>query len=201
MKSGLVKEPIFFATPADFRRWLRANHESTRELWVGFYRKASGRPSVTWPESVDEALCVGWIDGLRKTIDTQSYRIRFTPRKPTSNWSAVNIGRVQDLIGQGRMRPAGLKAFERRTEEKSGIYAYENRHAAVLGKSAERKFRARPTAWKFFQRQPAGYRQTAIWWVMSAKGEETRQKRLKTLIADSAAQRRIGALTRGGKAK
>jgi len=122
-----MPEPVFFATPTDFRRWLRSNHENTRELWVGFYRKATGRPSITWPESVDEALCVGWIDGLRKTIDAHSYRIRFTPRKPRSTWSAVNIGRVRELKRQGRMRSAGLKAFERRTEKKSGIYSYENR--------------------------------------------------------------------------
>jgi uncharacterized protein YdeI (YjbR/CyaY-like superfamily) len=201
VKPALTQEPIFFATPADFRRWLRTNHESTRELWVGFYKKGSGRPSITWPESVDEALCVGWIDGLRNTIDGQSYRIRFTPRKSTSNWSAVNIRRVQELTRRGRMRPAGLKALELRVEKKSGIYSYENRHAAVLSKSAERKFRANPDAWEFFQRQPAGYRTTAIWWVMSAKREETRQKRLETLIADSSARRRIGALMRTGKAK
>jgi len=193
--------PIFFATPADFRRWLRSNHENTRELWVGFYRKATGRPSITWPESVDEALCVGWIDGLRKTIDEQSYRIRFTPRKPTSTWSAVNIGRVKELTRQGRMRPAGLQAFERRTEKKSGIYANENRHAAVLSKADEKTLRAHPTAWKFFQRQPAGYRKMATWWVMSAKRAETRQKRLDALIADSAAGRRIGALARPSKEK
>jgi uncharacterized protein YdeI (YjbR/CyaY-like superfamily) len=168
---------------------------------VGFYKKATGRPSITWPESVDEALCVGWIDGLRKTIDAHSYRIRFTPRKPTSTWSAVNIGRVKELTRQGRMRPAGLKAFERRTETKSGTYAYENRHAAVLSKADEKTFRAHPTAWRFFQRQPAGYRKTATWWVMSAKREETRKHRLETLIADSAGQRRIGALARPTKAK
>lgn len=193
--------PVFFARPVDFRCWLDAHHETARELWVGFYRKASGRPSITWPESVDEGLCVGWIDGLRKGIDAQSYRIRFTPRKPTSTWSAVNIGRVQELARQGRMRPAGLKAFEHRTEKKSGIYAYENRHAAVLSRADEKKFRACRAAWRFFQNQPAGYRRTTIWWVMSAKREETQQRRLERLIADSAAQRRIGALARPGKAK
>ena len=201
MKPALTQEPIFFATPTKFRRWLDAHHKNTAELWVGFYRKGSGRPSITWPESVDDALCVGWIDGLRKAIDGQSYKIRFTPRKPTSNWSAVNIGRVQELTHQGRMRPAGRKAFELRAEEKSGIYAYENRHAAVLSKSAERKFRAHPAAWKFFQREPAGYRKTTIWWVMSAKREETRQKRLEALIADSTAQRRIGAMMARGRAE
>lgn len=168
---------------------------------MGFYKKATGRPSITWPESVDEALCVGWIDGLRKTIDAHSYRIRFTPRKPTSTWSAVNIGRVKELTRQGRMRPAGLKAFERRTETKSGIYAYENRHAAVLSKADEKKFRACRAGWQFFQRQPEGYRKTAIWWAMSAKREATRQQRLERLIADSVARRRIGALARPANRK
>ncbi len=196
-----IQKPIFFATPTDFQHWLDAHHWNARELWVGFYRKASDRPSMTWPESVDEALCVGWIDGLRKTIDAQSYGIRFTPRKETSNWSAVNIKRVLELARQGRVRPAGLKAFERRTEKRSGIYAYENRHAAVLDKANEWKFRANRAAWQFFQHQPVGYRKTAIWWVVSARKEETRQKRLKTLIADSAARRRIGALARPGKSK
>ena len=187
----LPTEIRFFATPEDFRKWLKAHHENARELWVGFYKKGSGRPSITWPESVNEALCVGWIDGLRKTIDAESYRIRFTPRKTTSNWSAVNIGRVRELTSLGRMRPAGLKAFELRTEEKSGIYAYENRKSAALGEAAEKRFRSRPKAWAFFQKQPAGYRKIATWWVISAKKEETRQQRLEKLIAQSEAGRRL----------
>jgi uncharacterized protein YdeI (YjbR/CyaY-like superfamily) len=187
----LPAEIRFFPTPEHFRKWLKANHENARELWVGFYKKDSGRPSITWPESVDEALCVGWIDGLRKTIDKQSYKIRFTPRKATSNWSAVNIGRVQELTRLGRMRPAGLKAFERRTEEKSGIYAYENRKSAVLGAAAVKQFRSSPKAWAFFQKQPAGYRQLATWWIISAKKEETRQQRLEKLIAQSEAGKRL----------
>ena len=188
---------MFFATPGDFRRWLQANHKSAAQLWVGFYRKSTGRPSITWPESVDEALCVGWIDGLRKTVDAESYAIRFTPRTATSAWSAVNIGRVADLTRQRRMRPTGLAAFERRIREK--CHSYENRQAAVLTKADEEKFRAHPAAWEFFQRQPNGYRKTVTWWVISAKKEETRQKRLKILIADSTAQRRIGALARPRK--
>ena len=167
------------------------NHKGTRELWVGFYKKGSGRPSITWPESVDEALCVGWIDGLRKTIDEESYKIRFTPRQKTSNWSAVNIARVQELTKLGRMRPAGLKAFKLRKEEKSGIYAYENRKSAVLGETAEKQFRSRPAAWEFFQNQPASYRQTLIWWIASAKKEETRNQRLEKLIAQSEAGKRV----------
>lgn len=187
----LLTETRFFATPEDFRKWLTVHHEDTRELWVGFYKKDSGRPSITWPESVDEALCVGWIDGLRKTIDTESYRIRFTPRKTTSNWSAVNIARVTELTNLGRIRPSGLKTFELRKAEKSGIYSYENRKSAVLGKAAEKRFRSQPGAWNFFQSQPASYRQTLTWWVVSAKKEETRQQRLEKLIAESDAGRRL----------
>jgi uncharacterized protein YdeI (YjbR/CyaY-like superfamily) len=191
VKKTSPNEIRFFATPDDFRNWLKINHENTREQWVGFYKKDSGRPSITWPESVDEALCVGWIDGLRKTIDAESYKIRFTPRKTTSNWSAVNIGRVRELTKQGRMRPAGVKAFELRKEDQSGIYAYENRKLAEFGKTEERQFRARTKAWNFFQSQPAGYRKLATWWVISAKREETRRKRLERLIAESEAGRRV----------
>ena len=162
-----------------------------RELWVGFYKKGSGRPSITWPESVDEALCVGWIDGLRKTIDAESHKIRFTPRKVTSNWSAVNIRRVQELIRLDRMLPAGIKAFERRKEESSGSYSYEKRKSAVLKEAGEQQFRSRPKAWSFFQNQPGSYRQTLIWWVVTAKKEETRQQRLARLIAESEAGRRL----------
>jgi uncharacterized protein YdeI (YjbR/CyaY-like superfamily) len=187
----IPRETRFFATPEDLRRWLKVYHQGTRELWVGFYKKGSGRPSITWPEAVDEALCVGWIDGLRKTIDAESYKIRFTPRKTTSNWSAVNIGRVKELTKQGRMRPGGLKAFQLRQEEKSGIYAYENRKSAVLGEATEKLFRSRPKAWDFFQNQSGSYRQTLIWWVVSAKKEETRKQRLKKLIAQSEAAKRI----------
>ena len=189
--NGSSVEPLFFPTPKAFREWLKINHSSSSEQWVGFYRKATGRPSITWPESVDEALCVGWIDGVRKTIDTESYKIRFTPRKATSNWSAVNIGRARELIRLGRMRPAGLKAFQRRTEEKSGIYAYENRKSATLGAADEKRFRARRKAWDFFQRLPAAYRQNLIWWIVTAKKEETRKQRLEKLIAASEAGRRL----------
>ena len=184
-------EPIFFATPAAFRNWLKKNHASSREQWIGFYRKASGRPSITWPESVDEALCVGWIDGLRKTIDAESYKIRFTPRKKESNWSAVNIGRVKELTKQGRMQPAGLAAFAHRTEAKSGIYAYENRKTALFDKADEKRFRSNPKAWEIFQSQPAGYRGLATWYVVTARKEATRHARLQKLIAQSEAGRRI----------
>ena len=184
-------EPIFFHTPVEFRNWLKKNHASSREQWIGFYRKASGRPSITWPESVDEALCVGWIDGLRKTIDAESYKIRFTPRKKESNWSAVNIARVKELTKQGRMQAAGLKAFALRKAEKSGIYAYENRKTAVLDKADEKRFRSNRKAWEFFQRQPPSYRQNVIWVLATAKKAETRRRKLEKLISESEAGRRI----------
>ena len=186
----------FFATPAEFRKWLLVNHTKAQELWVGFYKKESGHPSITWPESVDEALCVGWIDGIRKRLDDESYVIRFTPRKPQSTWSAVNISRVAELTLEGRMRPAGLAAFERRSEAKSAIYAYEQKETAAFDEEAERQFRANPRAWEFFQSQPPWYRRTATYKVISAKREETRQKRLATLIADSASGRRLRELDR-----
>lgn len=186
---------IFFVTPAAFEAWLEEHHASARELWVGYYKKDSGQPSITWPESVDEALCFGWIDGLRKTIDAQRYRIRFTPRKPGSNWSAVNVARVAVLTAEGRMRPAGLAAFERRRDERTAIYSYEQRHEATFDAAAEAQFQANEEAWAFFSARPPSYRQAAIRWVMSAKKEETRQRRLETLIADSAAGRTIKELT------
>ncbi|MFL5804312.1 MAG: YdeI/OmpD-associated family protein [Roseiflexaceae bacterium] len=192
-------DATFFETPATFRDWLEAYHDSAQELWVGYYKKGSGQPSITWPESLDEALCFGWIDGLRKTIDDASYRIRFTPRTPRSNWSAVNVQRVAELTAQGRMHPAGLRAFAQRAQAKTGIYAYEQRHTAELDAASEQQFRANEVAWAFFQAQPAGYRRTAIWWVISAKRDETRHKRLATLIDDSAHGRTIKELTRPGK--
>ena len=189
-------KPTFFATPADLRRWLKRHHKSADELLVGFYKKGSGRPSITWPESVDEALCYGWIDGVRRSLDDQSYTIRFTPRRPGSNWSLINIRKVEALIRGGRMEPAGLEAFEARDEAKSGVYSFEQRENAKLEAKAEAEFKANRAAWRFFQAQPAGYRKIAIFFVVSAKREETRERRLQTLIADSAAGRRIGLLNR-----
>ena len=183
-------EATFFAIPKDLRAWLRKNHASTPELWVGFYKKQTGRPSMTWSESVDEALCVGWIDGRRQTIDEESYRIRFTPRRRNSVWSAVNIGRVEVLTNEKRMRPAGLAAFAARSENKSGIYAYEQR-SEKLPELYAGLFRRNKTAWKFFEAQPPSYRKTIGWWVTSAKREETRRRRLETLIAASAEGRRL----------
>ncbi len=197
--NNTTSEPSFFATPDDFRSWLHEHHATAREQWVGFHKKGSGRPSITWPESVDEALCFGWIDGLRKSIDDTSYMIRFTPRKPDSNWSAVNMRRVAELTEQGRMQPAGLAAFARRRDETSAIYAYEQREQAALDEAEEQQMRATTDAWQFFQAQPRSYRQAAIRWVISAKKPETRRSRLARLIDDSAQGRTVQPLTRPGK--
>jgi uncharacterized protein YdeI (YjbR/CyaY-like superfamily) len=188
-------KPIFFTTPAEWRAWLQKNHAKQSEVLVGFYKKASGRPTMTWSEAVDQALCFGWIDGVRRSIDEKSYANRFTPRRPDSNWSAVNIKKVEQLTRQGLMHPAGLAAFDKRSEERSKTYSYE-RTNAKLDESQEKRFRAHKEAWAFWESQPPGYRRTATWWVVSAKRAETRERRLTTLIEDSANGRRIGALAR-----
>jgi len=190
----------FFNSPPDFRNWLEIHHAAAQELWVGYYKKDSGRPSMTWPESVDEALCFGWIDGIRKSVDDTSYTIRFTPRKPRSIWSAVNIRRAQELANLGRMRPAGLKAFQARQENKSGVYSYEQRSHKLEG-AYEEKLKKNKAAWDFFQAQPPSYRKAANWWVVSAKKEETRLKRLNKLIEDSAQGRTLPSFTRKKKSK
>jgi uncharacterized protein YdeI (YjbR/CyaY-like superfamily) len=189
-------EPKFFASPAEFRDWLERNHTSEQELLVGYHKKGTGRPSLTWSESVDEALCFGWIDGIRRTIDAERYTIRFTPRRKGSVWSKVNIRKVEELIQSGRMRPAGERAFEKRAEERSGIYSFEQRSEAVLSEEALARIRADAEAWKFWESQPPGYRRQATWWVVSAKREDTRSRRLEQLIADSAAGQRIAPLRR-----
>lgn len=180
----------FFKSPRDFRKWLEKNHASTGELLVGFYKKGSGIPSITWPESVDEALCFGWIDGVRKRVDDLSYTIRFTPRRPGSIWSSVNIKRVEELTRNELMMPAGIKAFAARKEYKSGIYAYEQR-STELPPPYDKRLRANKTAWTFFYAQPPSYRKLAFWWIVSAKREETRLKRLERLIEESAQGRRV----------
>jgi uncharacterized protein YdeI (YjbR/CyaY-like superfamily) len=180
----------FFRRPADFRKWLERNHATARELLVGFHKKDSGKPSVTWQESVDEALCFGWIDGVRKRVDEASYTIRFTPRKPTSTWSAINIGRVEVLTREGRMTPAGLKAYAARRENRSGIYSYEQR-SAELPEPYAGMLRKNGAAWRFFEAQPPGYRKLMSWRIVSAKKEETRLKRVQELIAASKEGRRL----------
>ncbi len=189
-------EPVCFSSPEEFRAWLEQHHATERELLVGFYKTATGLPSMRWAESVDEALCFGWIDGVRRTVDAERYTIRFTPRRPGSNWSEVNIRRAQELTREGRMRPAGLKAFEARRHDRSGVYSFEQRKAAELTADEIAAFRANAAAWSFWERQPAGYRKTATWWVVSAKRNGTRARRLRTLIADSEAGLRIGPLRR-----
>ena len=194
-------KPRFFPTPADFRAWLEENHETERELLVGFYKKESGRASITWPESVDEALCFGWIDGVRLSHGDVAYTIRFTPRKPTSIWSAINVAKVEALKKRGRMRPAGLRAYAARTPERTGVYSFERLEAAKLTDDQERRLRADRKAAAFFDAQPAGYRRIVTHWVVSAKRPETRDKRLAQLISDCAAGRRIRQLARPERAK
>jgi uncharacterized protein YdeI (YjbR/CyaY-like superfamily) len=189
-----MPEPRYFRSPSEFRKWLEKNHAKADELVVGFHKKGSGKPSMTWPESVDEALCFGWIDGIRKGVDEERYTIRFTPRRPGSNWSAVNLKRVPQLEALGRMADAGRAAFAKRSEAKSAIYSYENK-PEDLPPEQQKRFRANEKAWKFFSEQPAGYRRIALYWVLSAKKDETRERRLDTLIADSAAGRRLAQLT------
>lgn len=186
--------PKFFASAAAFRKWLEQNHDRKDELWVGLYKKASGKGGLTYREAVDQALCFGWIDGRSKSIDEVSYRQRFTPRREGSIWSAVNIRRIGELKEAGLMRPAGLEVFETRDPTKQGLYSFENEERS-LEKEQEKEFRRNKKAWEYFQAQPRGYRRTAIWWVVSAKREETRQRRLAALIADSEAGKRLKHLT------
>jgi uncharacterized protein YdeI (YjbR/CyaY-like superfamily) len=187
-------KPRFFATQADFRAWLERNHETAAELWVGLHRKGSGKPSITWPEAVDQALCFGWIDGIRKRVDDTSYMNRFTPRRPTSTWSAVNVKRALELMELGLMAPAGRRAFEARRDNRIGIYSYEQRPQELPAKYA-RPFRANARAWKAWRAMPPSYRKAATWWVISAKRDETRERRLTTLIETTARGERIPALT------
>lgn len=183
-------KPSFFATRDVFRRWLEHHHATADELLVGFYKKGSGMPSISWPESVDEALCYGWIDSIRKSIDENTYTIRFTPRKPGSTWSGINIKRAQELIQQGKMCPAGFKAYEARKENKSGIYSYEQR-AVDLEDPYKEILKKNAAAWRFYEGQPPSYRKAIGWWIISAKREETRIKRMHKLIAFSAMGQRL----------
>ena len=183
-------EPTFFAAPEEMRAWLAQHHATARELLVGFHKVGTGQPSVTWPQSVDEALCFGWIDGVRRRVDEAGYTVRFTPRRPGSVWSAVNIGRVAVLQAEGRMQPAGLAAFGRRRQDRSAIYAYEN-GPAELPPELLATLRANPAARAFFEAQPPGYRRTAVWRIVRAKQAATQSKRLEKLIAASAEGRRL----------
>lgn len=188
--------PIFFATSLEWRSWLERNHAAATELWVGFYKRGTGHASITWPESVDQALCFGWIDGVRRSLGEESYVIRFTPRRPGSRWSRVNLKRIEELEALGLVHPAGRAVHAARDRKRAGTYSYEQRDQARLTPGQEREFKRNKAAWKYFQAQAPGYRKTAIYWVASASKEETRARRLATLIADSAAGRPVGPLNR-----
>ena len=187
-------KPKFFSAPDQFRRWLEQNHDRETELLVGFHKKSSGKKSITYAEALDEALCFGWIDGVRKNFDETSYTIRFTPRKPRSIWSNVNVNHVERLKKAGRMQPPGLAAYDRRDPKRTGIYAFENR-PRELAPAYEKMFRQNRRAWKFFEQTPPGLKRTIIFWVMSAKKEETQLRRLKQLIENSEKGIRSGVLT------
>jgi uncharacterized protein YdeI (YjbR/CyaY-like superfamily) len=191
----------FFAEPTDFRKWLAKNHDKANELLVGYYKVGSGKASMTWPESVDEALSYGWIDGVRKSIDGGSYTIRFTPRRQGSFWSLKNIASAKRLIKAGRMKPAGLKAYKQRLGVKSGAYSFEQEEIAPFSPSLEKRFMANKTAWEFFHKQPPGYQKTMRHWVMTAKQEKTQLKRLVQLIETSGEEKRVDLLSPFGSNK
>jgi uncharacterized protein YdeI (YjbR/CyaY-like superfamily) len=194
-----AKAPKYFRTPAAFRAWLEAHHDSELELLVGFYKRGSDKPSMSWPESVDEALCFGWIDGVRRSLGADAYTIRFTRRKPTGIWSLINVANVARLTELGKMRPAGVRAFAARTEKKTGVYAFERSEAAQLTAAEERALRKDRKAAAFFDAQAPWYQRNTLHWVVSAKRPETRARRLAELIADSAAGKRIARLSRPEK--
>lgn len=183
-------KPTFFSTPQEFRQWLEKNHQTEKELLVGFYKVGTGKPSMTWPESVDQALCFGWIDGVRRSIDEESYSIRFTPRKPTSIWSAVNIRKMEELTTAGLMTEAGLKAFALRKEERSAIYSHEKK-TTVLDPAFEKQFKANKEAWEFFSSQAPSYQKVILHWIMGAKQEKTRVSRLEKTIRESEVGKRV----------
>ena len=180
----------YFKSTHDFRRWLEKHHAITQELWVGYYKKSSQQPSITWPESVDEALCFGWIDGIRKSVDDLRYTIRFTPRRRGSIWSAINVKRARELSDKGLMKPTGMAAFDARKENRSGIYSYEQRTAKLDG-PYEKRLRQNKAAWDFFYAQPPFYRTAIGWWIVNAKQEATRLKRVEKLITESARGKRL----------
>lgn len=182
--------PVFFSGTTEFRNWLEVNHLTEKELLVGYFKVVTKKPSMSWSESVDEALCFGWIDGIRRSIDDESYCIRFTPRNPNSIWSAVNVKKVEEQIRLGRMKPAGLLAFEKRTDNRSAFYSYENR-PEKLNSELDILFQEDQQAWIFFNSKPASYQKTMVYWVMSAKQESTRISRLNKLIEASKLGKRL----------
>lgn len=186
------EKPIFFKTPEEFREWLEKNHKIKTELFVGYYKKATGKPTMTWSQSVDEALCFGWIDGIRRSIDNESYCNRFTPRRATSRWSTVNIKKVEELLKLGLMQAEGLHIYNKRKEELSGISSYES-EAKQLNDDFETRFKANKTAWEYFSRQAPSYKRTIIHWILSAKQEKTKLARLEKTITESEKQKRVYA--------
>jgi uncharacterized protein YdeI (YjbR/CyaY-like superfamily) len=192
---------LYFPSPAAFGRWLEKNHAKKPELWLGYHKKETGRPSLTWSESVDEALCWGWIDGVRKSVDATRFTARFTPRRPGSNWSKINLRKVEALIASGRMRPPGLAAFRARRADRSGVYSFEQKKTPKLPASYERIFRRNRAAWKFFRTRTDAYRRLTSHWVITAKQEETRRRRLGILIESSEANRPIPGLPRAPQAR
>ena len=192
--------PIFFAKETDFRKWLQKNHTAADEVWVGFYKKHTGKPTVTYKEAVDQALCFGWIDGIRKSIDDEAYMNRFTPRRKGSNWSAVNIKRAKELIEAGLMQPAGARAFAERDEAKAKQYSFERENVAFSAAQL-REFKKNKRAWKFFEAQPPSYRKVMTWWVISAKQPATQERRLARLIAESEDERRVETMQPSARKK
>jgi len=192
-RTSATPTPTFFPSAVDFRRWLQKHHASSAFLWVGYYKKATGRPSIDWPESRDQALCFGWIDGIRKAVDEETFVIRFTPRRPGSIWSAINIGRVKALKRQGLMTAAGLRAFEERDPKKSQRYSFEQMKVE-FSPAHLRTFKRHAKGWTFFTSQAPSYQKAATWWVVQAKKAETRDRRLKTLISDSSKGLRIAQM-------
>ena len=191
-------KPNFFSTPAEFREWLEQNHDKASESWLGFHKKSSGKKSITYAEALDEALCFGWIDGVRKKLNETSFVQRFTPRKPRSIWSNVNVEHVERLKKEGRMHTSGLEAYARRDPKRTGIYSFENR-PRQLSPAYEKRFRQNKSAWKFFEEQPPYYKRLLIFRIMSAKKEETQVRRLEQLIESSAKGERIGLPQHKGK--
>jgi uncharacterized protein YdeI (YjbR/CyaY-like superfamily) len=184
-------KPLFFKTPNDFRQWLSKNHDKETELLVGFHKKGTGKPSITWPESVEQALCFGWIDGVRRSFNEDSYTIRFTPRKATSTWSAININKIEELIAKNIVNEAGMSAYAKRKESNSKIYSYEREEDAELPKAMERIFKANKPAWEFFIKQPPYYRKIMLHHIVSAKQDKTKQSRFDALVKACAEGKRL----------
>lgn len=185
-----IKDLIFFSSAEEFRNWLKENHAVKQEIWAGYYKAATGKPTMNWSDSVDQALCFGWIDGIRKSIDSERYCMRFTPRKPDSNWSTVNIKKVEELLAKGLMAPSGIIAFEKRRPDKSGVYSFE-REAAVFSEDFKNKFISNEKAWTYFTKAAPSYRKTATFWVVTAKQEATKLNRLMKLIEACEEGRRL----------